>query len=116
MKQLGYGKDYSYNPGFAHPVHNVGLDSSLATINQGGTEALVTQEYIPASLAEHSTFGSASLLQTEEEYAALQGKEWDEGKLREWELLRNAGKDWAGRDARATHGPSDHTFRGCNKG
>jgi hypothetical protein len=23
MKQLGYGKDYSYNPGFAHPVHNV---------------------------------------------------------------------------------------------
>jgi hypothetical protein len=25
MKQLGYGKDYSYNPGFAHPVHNVSL-------------------------------------------------------------------------------------------
>lgn len=25
MKQLGYGKDYSYNPGFAHPVHNVSV-------------------------------------------------------------------------------------------
>jgi hypothetical protein len=23
MKKLGYGKEYSYNPRFAHPVHNV---------------------------------------------------------------------------------------------
>ncbi|KAI5454261.1 DNA-dependent ATPase mgs1 [Naganishia albida] len=76
MKQLGYGKDYSYNPGFAHPVHN---------------------EYIPASLAESSTFGSASLLQTEEQYEGRVGKEWNEGKLREWELMHNGGEDWPGR-------------------
>lgn len=23
MKDLGYGKDYAYDPGFRHPVHNV---------------------------------------------------------------------------------------------
>lgn len=41
MKQLGYGKEYSYNPDFAHPVYNVshsydfrqvGLPSDLSGI------------------------------------------------------------------------------------
>lgn len=58
----------------------------------------VHQEYIPASLAESSTYGSASLLQKEEEYDRRVGKEWNEGKLREWELVRNGGQDWPGRD------------------
>ena len=58
---------------------------------------LVYQEYIPASLAESSTFGSASLLQTEEQYERRVGKEWNEGKLREWELMHNGGEDWPGR-------------------
>jgi hypothetical protein len=38
------------------------------------------------------------LLQKEEEYEKRVGKEWNEGKLREWELMRNGGKDWPGRD------------------
>ncbi|KAJ9104426.1 hypothetical protein QFC21_001921 [Naganishia friedmannii] len=79
MKQLGYGKDYSYNPGFAHPVHN---------------------EYLPSTLAESSTFGSDSLLHTEEQYRSNLGKEWNESRLRDWELMRNKGQDWEGRSGR----------------
>ncbi|KAJ9114609.1 hypothetical protein QFC22_005482 [Naganishia vaughanmartiniae] len=79
MKQLGYGKDYSYNPDFAHPVHN---------------------EYLPATLAESSTFGIDSLLHTEEQYRNRVGKEWDESRLRDWELMRNKGQDWEGRNGR----------------
>jgi putative ATPase len=26
MKKLGYGKEYSYDPNFAHPVYNVSAD------------------------------------------------------------------------------------------
>jgi replication-associated recombination protein RarA len=26
MKKLGYGKEYSYNPDFGHPVTNVSLE------------------------------------------------------------------------------------------
>jgi putative ATPase len=25
VRKLGYGKEYAYNPAYAHPVHNVGL-------------------------------------------------------------------------------------------
>ena len=37
MKELGYGKEYMYNPGFAHPVHQTYLPPEL----EGKTNFLI---------------------------------------------------------------------------
>ncbi|ODN74941.1 ATPase [Cryptococcus wingfieldii CBS 7118] len=75
MKQLGYGKEYSYNPDYAHPVHN---------------------EYLPESLLQHSSSShdsSKHILKTPEEYEA--SKRTDEKRLREWKLKENMGRSAA---------------------
>lgn len=77
MKKLGYGKHYSYNPDFAHPVWN---------------------EYLPSTLSEQSSLApdaSQHILRTPD--AEAQTKVWDEDRLDEWELHVNDGAKWDGR-------------------
>ncbi|BGP49432.1 DNA-dependent ATPase mgs1 [Rhodotorula kratochvilovae] len=68
MKQLGYGKEYRYNPGFAHPVY---------------------QPFLPPELA------GTTFLQDD---AAVDGKTVDEAALREWEWRTLGGERWEGRE------------------
>lgn len=92
MKKLGYGREYSYNPHFAHPV---------------------TNEYLPRQLQKHTSLVPTptimSILRTpavEEE-----DKMWDERKLKEWEEDCNDGAPWPGRavrDARLMRGERVH--------
>ncbi|OCF41837.1 ATPase [Kwoniella heveanensis CBS 569] len=77
MKKLGYGKRYSYDPDYAHPVYN---------------------EYLPHTLATHSShsaYPDEHILKTAE--AEKKGKTWDEERLGEWEWRINGGKEWDGR-------------------
>ncbi|KZP34589.1 P-loop containing nucleoside triphosphate hydrolase protein [Athelia psychrophila] len=67
MKDLGYGRDYDYNPDYAHPVHN---------------------EYMPPR------FKSNVFLRKEGD---LTGKTWDEDALSLWEQEENGGVEWVGR-------------------
>ncbi|GAA5907480.1 hypothetical protein JCM8208_001389 [Rhodotorula glutinis] len=68
MKQLGYGKEYRYEPGFAHPVH---------------------QTFLPPELA------GTTFLRDDDD---LEGKTVDEAALREWEWRVQGGARWEGRD------------------
>lgn len=77
MKKLGYGKSYSYNPGYVHPVIN---------------------DYLPDELASMSSYapdGSQHILMTPEEHEKT--KEWDESKLLDWEAKVNRLNPWEGR-------------------
>jgi hypothetical protein len=56
---------------------------------------------LPAELQDRSTFGSDSLLQTEDQYRQGKNKTWDESKLLDWEWKQNKGKDWEGRSGGA---------------
>ncbi|KAG8901367.1 hypothetical protein FRB99_005377 [Tulasnella sp. 403] len=67
MKELDYGRGYLYNPDFAHPVH---------------------QDFLPKQLA------NAKFLRKEGD---MEGKEWDEDLLRQWEVTENNGGPWDGR-------------------
>ncbi|KAH9994420.1 hypothetical protein BJV77DRAFT_1059960 [Russula vinacea] len=67
MKELGYGKDYMYQPQFAHPV---------------------TNEYLPPQIV------GKIILREEGDPTE---KKWDEGALRQWEEIENSGEAWAGR-------------------
>ncbi|EIW68684.1 hypothetical protein TREMEDRAFT_71878 [Tremella mesenterica DSM 1558] len=82
MKQLGYGKEYSYDPDYVHPVWN---------------------EYLPSSISKHSSLSpdleEHILLSSENE---IKMKEWDEEKLRIWENVVNQGQPWEGRRKRET--------------
>nr|XP_018265796.1 ATPase [Kwoniella dejecticola CBS 10117]OBR87954.1 ATPase [Kwoniella dejecticola CBS 10117] len=80
MKQLGYGKRYSYDPDYAHPVYN---------------------EYLPHTLANHSSFSphpEEHILKTPE--YEKKDKNWDEDRLSEWEWRINSNKEWQGRKAK----------------
>ncbi|KAJ8293778.1 putative oligopeptide transporter [Rhodotorula toruloides] len=68
MKQLGYGRDYRYEPGYAHPVH---------------------QPFLPPELA-----GTIFLKDDD----SVEGKTYDEAALREWEWRNLGGKKWEGRE------------------
>ncbi|GAA5901309.1 ssDNA-dependent ATPase MGS1 [Sporobolomyces salmoneus] len=70
MKKLGYGKDYRYNPGFAHPVW---------------------QSFLPPEIAD----SAAQFLQDDE---SIEGRTIDEAALREWEEHELTGERWSGRD------------------
>ncbi|KII92280.1 hypothetical protein PLICRDRAFT_103807 [Plicaturopsis crispa FD-325 SS-3] len=70
MKDLGYGKDYAYNPHYAHPVHN---------------------EYVPIQ------FEGDVFLRKEGD---LTDKIWDDDALTKWEIEENGGKEWEGRNDR----------------
>ncbi|GAA5849116.1 hypothetical protein JCM8547_006453 [Rhodosporidiobolus lusitaniae] len=72
MKSLGYGRDYRYNPGYAHPVF---------------------QPYLPSELA-----GKTDFLQDDDSIA---GKTVDEAALREWEWKTQGGEKWEGREEMA---------------
>ncbi|KAM0756406.1 P-loop containing nucleoside triphosphate hydrolase protein [Meredithblackwellia eburnea MCA 4105] len=69
MKSLGYGKDYLYNPSFAHPVY---------------------QTYLPPELESKAEF-----LKPDE---SMEGKMWDVHRLEEWEVKMNGGQMWEGRE------------------
>ncbi|GAA6010112.1 hypothetical protein JCM10207_007564 [Rhodosporidiobolus poonsookiae] len=71
MKSLGYGKEYRYEPGYAHPVF---------------------QTFLPPELA------GAKFLHPDD---SLEGKTVDEAALREWEWKVQGGKRWEGRDEMA---------------
>ncbi|ORY25329.1 hypothetical protein BCR39DRAFT_471453, partial [Naematelia encephala] len=79
MKQLGYGKEYAYNPDYAHPVVN---------------------EYLPRELIHRSSLA----VDTPDEHILkrpdmeLRGKIWDEGRLDEFEKQVLKGQKWDGRD------------------
>ncbi|KWU41310.1 P-loop containing nucleoside triphosphate hydrolase protein, partial [Rhodotorula sp. JG-1b] len=68
MKQLGYGRDYRYEPGYAHPVH---------------------QTFLPPELA------GTTFLQDDD---SVVGKTYDEAALQEWEWRNLDGKKWPGRE------------------
>lgn len=92
MKQLGYGRDYAYNPDYAHPVSN---------------------EYLPAHLRDKTSLVPSpttdSILRTTAVEADT--KRWDEEKLRIWEEECNGGAPWPGRavrDARLMRGERVH--------
>ncbi|WWD07998.1 hypothetical protein V865_006108 [Kwoniella europaea PYCC6329] len=77
MKKLGYGKKYSYDPDYKHPVYN---------------------EYLPHTLANHSSHSphpDEHILKSAE--AELKEKNWDEDRLSEWEWRINGNKEWEGR-------------------
>ena len=80
MKTLGYGKEYSYNPDFAHPVIN---------------------EYLPFTLAEHSSYApdpARHILRSMD--AEQKDKTWDDDRLSEWEWRVQGGMEWVGRKDR----------------
>ncbi|BEI80626.1 hypothetical protein CcaverHIS002_0111550 [Cutaneotrichosporon cavernicola] len=92
MKQLGYGRGYTYNPGYAHPV---------------------TNDYLPRDLQKNSSLlpvpATQSILRTA--LVEEDDKMWDEGKLKEWEDDCNGGAPWPGRavrDARLMRGEAVH--------
>ncbi|CAK9784265.1 P-loop containing nucleoside triphosphate hydrolase protein [Cutaneotrichosporon oleaginosum] len=92
MKQLGYGRDYAYNPNYAHPV---------------------TNDYLPRELQKNSSLLPAPTTQSilRVPSAEEEDKMWDEGKLKEWELDCNGGVPWPGRavrDAKLMRGESVH--------
>jgi putative ATPase len=85
-KELDHGKGYAYDPSFQHPVANT---------------------FLPPELNEYSSFApdvSKRFLQPE---GSTHGKKWDETKLREWELARNGGRPWDGREERDGTGSLD---------
>ncbi|WVQ97769.1 hypothetical protein IAU59_004883 [Kwoniella sp. CBS 9459] len=89
MKKLGYGKRYSYDPDYAHPVYN---------------------EYLPHTLATHSShspYPDEHILKSAE--AEKRGKTWDEERLGEWEWRINGGKDWDGRAEKVAEEKADRT-------
>ncbi|GAA5889660.1 hypothetical protein JCM6882_007096 [Rhodosporidiobolus microsporus] len=69
MKSLGYGRDYRYNPGYAHPVY---------------------QPCLPPELADKAHF-----LKDDSD---IEGKIVDEAALREWEFRKLGGARWEGRE------------------
>ncbi|KAM0786535.1 hypothetical protein ACM66B_001992 [Microbotryomycetes sp. NB124-2] len=75
MKDLGYGRTYKYEPAYAHPVYQPFLPEQLE-----GTKLLSKAE--PTSTA-----------------MTIDGKELDLDALNEWEVRRNGGQKWQGRDA-----------------
>jgi putative ATPase len=94
MKKLGYGKHYSYNPDFAHPVYNVCPHSNPLREADG-------QEYLPAELAANSSLSDTPdlhFLKTPE--AEAREKKWDDERLREWEEEVNGAERWEGRSQR----------------
>ncbi|GAA5827439.1 hypothetical protein JCM11251_003814 [Rhodosporidiobolus azoricus] len=72
MKSLGYGRDYRYNPGYAHPVY---------------------QPCIPPELSDKAHF-----LKDDSD---IEGKMVDEAALREWEFRKLNGERWEGREEMA---------------
>ncbi|GAA5868055.1 hypothetical protein JCM1840_003668 [Sporobolomyces johnsonii] len=71
MKQLGYGRDYRYNPSYAHPVY---------------------QPFLPPELASDPV---AQFLKDDD---SVEGKIYDEAALREWEWRNLGGGRWEGRE------------------
>lgn len=80
MKQLGYGKSYSYNPDYAHPVINDYLPSEMA------------------NMSSHAPDGAQHILRTEE--LDDEDKQWDENRLLDWEAKANRLNPWEGRGRR----------------
>ena len=92
MKNLGYGKDYAYNPDYRHPVHNV---SPACEQQRGLSDA---QDYLPESLLQHSSFApepQEHFLRSQEE--ENKSKTWDDSRLTDWEEEVNHSRPWAGR-------------------
>ncbi|KAI9067380.1 P-loop containing nucleoside triphosphate hydrolase protein [Trametes sanguinea] len=67
MKDLGYAREYKYNPEYAHPV---------------------TNDYLPIQ------FRGEEFLRKEGD---KRDKVWDEDALRHWEFEENGGRPWSGR-------------------
>ncbi|KAF9518263.1 hypothetical protein BS47DRAFT_1375407 [Hydnum rufescens UP504] len=88
MKDLGYGTSYAYNPDYAHPVTNECLPQPLLQGLRGGREG-----------REDTDAVNHLLLRKEGD---LQGKVWDDAKLRQWEVERNGGLPWSGRETAAS--------------
>lgn len=102
MKKLGYGKEYSYDPDFAHPVINVRWKDVLEVMS-----TLKCQEYLPFNLAEHSSHApdpTKHILRPHDVEMSL--KKWDEDRLADWEWKVQGGKDWEGRAGRLDAKPS----------
>ncbi|KAI0645901.1 P-loop containing nucleoside triphosphate hydrolase protein [Trametes meyenii] len=78
MKDLGYGREYKYNPDYAHPVAN---------------------DYLPIQ------FRDEEFLRKEGD---TRDKVWDEDALRRWEFEVNGGRPWSGRpDAEPNQTPEN---------
>lgn len=94
MKKLGYGKHYSYNPDFAHPVYNVRPHIIKVKADE--------QEYLPTELSGRSSLSDTPdlhFLKTPE--AEAKEKKWDDERLREWEGEVKGNQKWEGRPQRS---------------
>ncbi|KAH7102288.1 hypothetical protein BKA62DRAFT_699922 [Auriculariales sp. MPI-PUGE-AT-0066] len=76
MKELGYGKEYLYNPTYGHPVR---------------------QDYLPVAALEKAGLAESSERAFLRKEGDLTDKVWNEGRLEEWEWFENDGKPWEGR-------------------
>ena len=92
MKDLGYGTSYAYNPDYAHPVTNDGLPLQIL------------QERRAQSKGDAKDTVNHLFLRMEGD---KRGKLWDDAKLRQWEVERNGGQPWSGRETATT--PSTST-------
>ncbi|KAI0665963.1 hypothetical protein C8Q78DRAFT_1198775 [Trametes maxima] len=79
MKDLGYGREYKYNPDYAHPV---------------------TNDYLPIQ------FRDDEFLRKEGD---MRDKVWDEDALRQWEFQVNGGRPWSGRPETGSNQASGNT-------
>ncbi|EJD41132.1 P-loop containing nucleoside triphosphate hydrolase protein [Auricularia subglabra TFB-10046 SS5] len=75
LKELGWGRGYAYNPGFAHPVWN---------------------EFLPVKALEAAGVGEQERQFLRDDGDKM-GKTWDEDLLEKWEWFSNGGKRWEGR-------------------
>ncbi|KZW01246.1 P-loop containing nucleoside triphosphate hydrolase protein [Exidia glandulosa HHB12029] len=77
MKGLGYGKEYKYNPAFAHPVF---------------------QEYLPVEALENAGVEESEReFLRKDEAEAKKDKVWNNSMLEQWEWFKNGGQAWEGR-------------------
>lgn len=102
MKQLGYGKEYSYNPDYSHPVYNVG---QFGMNRASRWLLLMKKECLPSELASHSSSSDTpheQFLKSVEAEAAE--KRFDGDRLAEWESKANRNRKWPGRSTGRSNG------------
>lgn len=116
MKDIGYGKEYRYEPSFAHPVYQPFLPSEIRSMRfvspppdteeQGLNEALTSnakpEEEVGTSKGKGRGLGLTTANGTGpgscQRVFEIADRAVDIALLEEWERERNGGRRWEGRD------------------
>ena len=116
MKDIGYGKEYRYEPSFAHPVYQPFLPSEIRSMRfvspppdteeQGLNEALTSnakpEEEVGTSKGKGRGLGLTTANGTGpgscQRVFEIADRAVDISLLEEWERERNGGRRWEGRD------------------